>query len=88
MVAGNTGRHGDEHEVEHLYIRPGQNQFIIAVDSDWRAPGHLTYYPGDTETVALQIPFRGGIIPDHVFVKPGACEGPTEQVRDLPREAE
>ncbi|KAK5053756.1 hypothetical protein LTR84_001717 [Exophiala bonariae] len=73
-------RHGRKHAHahEHLYIKPGWNQLIIAVDSDLRAPGHLTYYPGDTETVALQIPFFNGVIPDHVFVRPGACEGPTD----------
>ncbi|KEF51195.1 uncharacterized protein A1O9_12809 [Exophiala aquamarina CBS 119918] len=69
-----------QHAHEHLYIKPGQNQLIIAVDGDRSAPGHLTYYPGDTETVALQVPFRGGIVPDHSVVKAGACEGPTDEV--------
>lgn len=77
---GRDTHHERKHEHEHLYIKPGQNQLIIAVDSDLRAPGHLTYYPGDTETVALQIPFREGIIPEHTFVKSGACEGPTDDI--------
>lgn len=70
------------HRHEHLYIKPGQNQLIIAVDSDQRAPGHLTYYPGDTETVALQVPFRDGIVPGHAVVNAGACQGPTDEVSE------
>jgi hypothetical protein len=69
-----------QHKHEHLYIKSGLNQLIIAVDGDIRAPGHLTYYPEDTETVALQVPFRDGRIPDHAVVKSGACEGPTDEI--------
>ncbi|KAJ9606796.1 hypothetical protein H2200_008806 [Cladophialophora chaetospira] len=48
-------------------------QVLIAVDTDLRARGHLTFYPGDGETVALQIPFREGVVPEHRVVHEGGC---------------
>lgn len=58
---------------ESLYIAPRVGSLIIAVDTDTRSPGHLTYYPGDEETVALQIPFKHGNVPKHTVVHPGPC---------------
>lgn len=45
-----------EHATRNLYITSKRNSVILALDTDLRAPGHLTFYPGQTETVALQIP--------------------------------
>jgi len=59
---------------ESLYIAPGVTSLIIAVDTDKRSPGHLTYYPSDVETVALQIPFQYGEVPKHTVVHRGPCQ--------------
>ncbi|KIX95594.1 uncharacterized protein Z520_08714 [Fonsecaea multimorphosa CBS 102226] len=63
-----------------ITITPGSpHQILIAADTDPRARGHLTFYPGDGETVALQIPFRRGAagspLPAHRVVHEGACWG-------------
>ena len=51
-------------------------QVLIAADTDLRAKGHLTFYPGDEETVALQIPLRGGGLgSSYTVVHEGACTG-------------
>ncbi|KAI1630109.1 hypothetical protein EDD37DRAFT_82751 [Exophiala viscosa] len=63
---------------ESLYITPGVDSLIIAVDTDKRSPGHLTYYPSDVEAVALQIPFQDGKVPKHTVVHPGPCQADTE----------
>ncbi|KIW95408.1 uncharacterized protein Z519_03992 [Cladophialophora bantiana CBS 173.52] len=59
-----------------LAITPGSpHQILIAADTDARAKGHLTFYPGDGETVALQIPFRDTAVPPHMVVHEGPCRG-------------
>ncbi|KIW67661.1 hypothetical protein PV04_06893 [Phialophora macrospora] len=59
-----------------ITIAPGSpQQILIAADTDVRSPGHLTYYPGDGETVALQIPISGGVVPEHTVVHEGGCTG-------------
>ncbi|KJZ76309.1 hypothetical protein HIM_04391 [Hirsutella minnesotensis 3608] len=57
---------------EEAIIEGGANGLIIAVDtSDVSKEGHRTTYPGDTPTVALQLPFPGGKIPPHKMRKEG-----------------
>lgn len=58
---------------ESLYVVTGVNPLIIAVDTDTRSPGHLTFYPSDIETVALQVPFKDGKIPGHRVLYDGPC---------------
>jgi hypothetical protein len=58
---------------ESLYIVSGVNPLIIAADIDMRSPGHLTFYPSDTETVAMQIPFKHGKVPEHKVLYGGPC---------------
>jgi hypothetical protein len=69
---------------ESLYVSAGIQPLIIAADTDPRSPGHLTFYPGDVEAVAIQIPFRDGLPPDHTVVHDGPCrvdhEKDTEQM--------
>lgn len=60
---------------DSLYIVEGVNPLIVAVDTDPRAPGHLTFYPSDKETVALQVPFRDGRVLEHTVVHRGPCRG-------------
>jgi hypothetical protein len=52
-------------------------QILVAADTDLRAKGHLTFYPGDGETVALQIPFREGGLDRSWYrvAHDGACRG-------------
>ncbi|KAK5194372.1 hypothetical protein LTR99_002873 [Exophiala xenobiotica] len=58
---------------ESLYIVSGVNPLIIAADTDMRSPGHLTFYPSDTETVAMQIPFKHEKVPEHKVLYGGPC---------------
>ena len=58
---------------ESLYIVSGVNPLIIAADTDTRSPGHLTFYPSDTETVAMQVPFKHGKVPGHKVLYAGPC---------------
>ncbi|ETI21980.1 hypothetical protein G647_06050 [Cladophialophora carrionii CBS 160.54] len=65
-----------ERQWDVITIAPGSpQQVLIAGDTDMRSPGHLTYYPGDGETVALQIPISGGVVPEHTVVHEGGCTG-------------
>jgi hypothetical protein len=64
------------HEWDVITIAPGSpHQILIAGDTDVRSPGHLTYYPGDGETVALQIPISEGVVPGYSVVHDGGCTG-------------
>lgn len=56
-----------------LYIVEGVNPLMIAADC-W-GEGHFTSYPGDKETVALQVPFTDGEMPEHEIVGEGVCGG-------------
>lgn len=56
----------------------GVNGFIVAVDT--LGVGHYTGYPSDKETVALQIPFTDGVVPDHVVLREGACHSASQVV--------
>ena len=56
---------------EELWIREGAQNLIIA--NDVKGVGHFTDYPGEKETVALQIPFEYGVVPDHEVVGRDAC---------------
>ena len=49
----------------------GPNQIVLALDTLGR--GHLTFYPGDTATVALQIPLGNVDAPKHVLLHEGPC---------------
>ena len=51
----------------------GVNGLMVAADV--RGEGHYTAYPSDKETVALQIPFAGGQLPDHSVLYGGVCHG-------------
>jgi hypothetical protein len=56
---------------DEAWIVEGVNGLVVAADVV--GVGHHTAYPSDKETVALQIPFAGGRIPDHKVLKQGAC---------------
>ncbi|MCJ1330782.1 hypothetical protein MMC10_007469 [Thelotrema lepadinum] len=55
-------------------IRGGKFGLIIAADTaNVSTLGHNTTYPTDSETVALQIPTAGGIVPGHEVLHGGPC---------------
>lgn len=64
-------------EVDGLRIEEGINQVIVATDV--LGIGHQTAYPGDKPTVALQIPFRDGLVPDHKVLHQGPCGSAIER---------
>ena len=56
-------------------IEGGENGLIIAADTaDISTNGHNTTYPGNTDTIALQIPFADGKAPAHTVLHEGPCE--------------
>ena len=57
---------------DELWIMEGVNPLIIA--SDVHGDGHYTEYPSNKPTVALQIPFEGGGMPEHRVIKQGVCD--------------
>jgi hypothetical protein len=49
---------------------------IIAVDNAVVSEyGHITTYPSDADTAALQVPFSSGVIPNHTVLHQGPCDG-------------
>ena len=56
---------------DELWIMEGVNGLIIAADV--RGDGHFTEYPSDKPTVALQVPFDGGKMPEHRVLGKGVC---------------
>ncbi|KAI1114537.1 hypothetical protein F5Y14DRAFT_413647 [Nemania sp. NC0429] len=56
------------------YVVGGAFGLIFAADTaDVSRQGHITQYPGNTETVALQIPTKDDSIPPHVVLHTGPC---------------
>lgn len=49
----------------------GVNSLIVA--NDVRGEGHFTDYPSDKPSVALQIPFTDGKLPQHRVLNDGVC---------------
>lgn len=48
---------------------------VVGADSaEYSTYGHITTYPSDTDTVALQIPFEGGRFPAHSVLYEGPCQ--------------
>ncbi|KAH8889046.1 hypothetical protein GQ53DRAFT_748530 [Thozetella sp. PMI_491] len=56
---------------DELWIEAGVNGFMIAIDIV--GDGHYTEYPSDKPSVALQLPFSEGRIPEYRLVKSGVC---------------
>ncbi|QDS68352.1 hypothetical protein FKW77_010718 [Venturia effusa] len=56
------------------WIQGGKYGLIIAADTAGESKyGHATAYPSDASSVALQVPFRDGGIPDHAVLYDGPC---------------
>jgi hypothetical protein len=56
---------------QEVWIEQGVNDILIA--NDIKGIGHFTAYPGNEETRALQVPFKGGVVPLHKVVENRAC---------------
>lgn len=70
------------HGEDEFWIMEGVNGLMVAADVE--GEGHYTAYPSDKETVALQIAFAGGGLPEHTVLRKGVCHGRgTESERSL-----
>ncbi|KAI0597314.1 hypothetical protein F4775DRAFT_560716 [Biscogniauxia sp. FL1348] len=57
------------------FVKGGDFGLIFAADTaDVSRRGHKTAFPGNAETMGLQIPTRNGEIPAHSVVHAGPCE--------------
>ena len=65
---------------EELYIVEGMNSLIVA--NDVRGEGHYTDYPSDKPSIALQIPFKDGKMPEHRVLKEGVCAPESAMTED------
>jgi hypothetical protein len=59
-------------------IQGGKHGTILALDTSDVSNGHITDYPTDEVTTAVQIPLEDGKIPGHVKLHNGSCT-PQEQ---------
>ncbi|PLB54982.1 hypothetical protein P170DRAFT_470409 [Aspergillus steynii IBT 23096] len=60
------------HSPEEAYIRGGKYGAILALDTPDRSDGHLTDYPSDEETVAVEVPLAA--VPGHRVLHGGGCK--------------
>ena len=59
---------------DDVWIRGGEDGLIIAADTAAVSrSGHITNYPSNRETIALQIPTEGRLLPRHRVLHEGAC---------------
>ena len=59
---------------QEAWIRGGKGGFVFAADTAAvSVSGHITDYPGSTETTLLQFPTAGGKVPEHRVLYGGAC---------------
>ncbi|KAK1139335.1 hypothetical protein N8T08_001106 [Aspergillus melleus] len=61
------------HSHEEAYIRGGKYGAILALDTPDKSDGHLTDYPSDEETVAVEVPLAK--VPGHRVLHGGGCRG-------------
>lgn len=59
------------------WVQGGKYGLIVVVDNAAASKyGHVTTYPSDADTVALQVPFLNGVTPNHTVLHPGPCSWP------------
>jgi len=56
---------------EEFWLGKDHPTYMIATDT--RGLGHYTAYPSDEDTLALQIPFVDGKLPEHAILHNGTC---------------
>ncbi|KAH8691746.1 hypothetical protein GQ44DRAFT_780233 [Phaeosphaeriaceae sp. PMI808] len=60
---------------DEAWIEGGKNGLIIAADTaDVSDVGHVSQYPSDKTTTAIQIPFKDGKVPEHKVLYRGPCK--------------
>ncbi|MCJ1358079.1 MAG: hypothetical protein MMC33_008077 [Icmadophila ericetorum] len=60
---------------EVAYVHGGKKGLILAVDTpDVSQYGHYSDYPSGEQTVAMQIPTAGGVVPEHRVLYEGGCK--------------
>lgn len=65
---------GDNSVNGTAYVSGGGFGAIFVTDTaDASSHGHITRYPGITDTIALQIPTKDGRIPGHNVLHAGPC---------------
>lgn len=61
------------------YISPGTLTSSILVAADLKATsylsGHYTEFPGNEQTVLVQLPFANDLAPEYVVLYDGPCQG-------------
>ncbi|EIN03556.1 hypothetical protein PUNSTDRAFT_146994 [Punctularia strigosozonata HHB-11173 SS5] len=55
------------------FVVGGSQGLIVAVDTT--GSGHNTSYPSAEQTIAFQVPFADGLVPDHTVLNSGPCTG-------------
>lgn len=61
--------------ITEAWIQGGKYGLIIAVDTaEVSKHGHITTYPSDAVSIAMQFPFRPGYMPKHTVLYPGPCQ--------------
>ncbi|KAF2100232.1 hypothetical protein NA57DRAFT_73842 [Rhizodiscina lignyota] len=57
------------------WVQGGKYGIIIAADTkNLSMTGHVTDFPGNDETVIAELPFAGGMVPDHEVLYAGPCK--------------
>lgn len=72
VAANDTG--GVETQV--AMVEPGTSGSAMIITADVRATsstGHLAEFPGDSNSVVVQIPFAGNVVPAHTVLHNGSC---------------
>lgn len=63
------------HSDKEAWIRGGKEGAILALDTaNVSDDGHITKYPSDEVTVAMQVPLKKKV-PGHRVLHSGACKG-------------
>ncbi|CAI6044706.1 unnamed protein product [Clonostachys chloroleuca] len=56
------------------YIGDPESSFLFAMDTaEISDEGHRSVYPGNTQTIVMQIPTVDNLVPDHTVLHSGPC---------------
>lgn len=58
---------------DEAWVLGGSRGSSLLIAADTEGEGHVTQYPSDEVTVALQIPFEDGEVPAQIVLQSGAC---------------
>jgi hypothetical protein len=62
-------------DTAEAWVQGGKYGLIIAADSaEYSMYGHITTYPSNADTIAIQMPFEGGYFPTHSVLYEGPCQ--------------